>query len=170
MPRNLSHVEKHNKLHDLSDSNGHFQKIMSISFNSHLKRQQIRSIYHIKTIFVRDSIVHLFRKFLVASYHTVIGWEKYLQPITLSVGILVVCLSCDFINVHGEVHESKSLCHLFYFYILLIRWQLFNNLCVNARNTGWYIKLFLHQLRQIIFLNDDLAVGWITYFNYYIWK
>ena len=27
----LSHVEKRNKLHDLSDSNGHFQKIMSIS-------------------------------------------------------------------------------------------------------------------------------------------
>ena len=43
----VSHVEKHNKLHDLSDSNGHFQK-MSISFNSHHKRQQIRSIYHIK--------------------------------------------------------------------------------------------------------------------------
>ena len=54
----LSHVEKHNKLHDLSDSNGHFQKIMSIFLNSHLKRQQIRSIYHIKTIykFVFDSI------------------------------------------------------------------------------------------------------------------
>ena len=49
-------VEKHNKLHDLSDSNGHFQKIMSIFVNSHLKRQQIRSIYHIKTIFVLDSI------------------------------------------------------------------------------------------------------------------
>ena len=43
----LSHIEKHNKLHDLSDSNGHFQKIMSISFNSHIKGQQIRSIYHI---------------------------------------------------------------------------------------------------------------------------
>ena len=45
----LSHVEKHNKLHDLSDSNGHLRKIMSICFNSHLKRvkrQQIRSIYH----------------------------------------------------------------------------------------------------------------------------
>ena len=40
----LSHVEKHNKLHDMSDSSGHFQKIMSIYFNSHLKRQQIRSI------------------------------------------------------------------------------------------------------------------------------
>ena len=52
----LSHVEKHNKWHDLSDSNGHFQKIMSISFNSRLKRQQIRSIYHIKTIFILDSI------------------------------------------------------------------------------------------------------------------
>ena len=38
------------------DSNGHFQKIMSIFFNSHLKRQQIRSTYHIKTIFVLDSI------------------------------------------------------------------------------------------------------------------
>ena len=37
-------------------SNGHFQKIMSISFNSRLKGQQIRSIYHIKTIFVLDSI------------------------------------------------------------------------------------------------------------------
>ena len=44
----LSHAEKHNKLYDLSDSNGHFKKIMSISFNYHLKRQQIRSIYHIK--------------------------------------------------------------------------------------------------------------------------
>ena len=48
----LSHVEKHNKLHnlsDMSDSNRHFQKIlvmtlMSISFNSHLKRHQICSI------------------------------------------------------------------------------------------------------------------------------
>ena len=52
----LSHVEKHNKLHDLSDSNGHSQRIMSISFNCHIKRQKIRSIYHIKTIFVLDSI------------------------------------------------------------------------------------------------------------------
>ena len=77
----LSHVEKHNKLHDLSDSNGHFQKIMSISINSHIKRQQIRSIYHMKTIFVLDSIdfksnvspCTSFRKVLVASYHTVIG-------------------------------------------------------------------------------------------------
>ena len=49
-------VEKHNKLHDLSDSNGHFQKLMLISFNSHLNRQQIRSIYHIKTIVVLNSI------------------------------------------------------------------------------------------------------------------
>ena len=52
----LSHLEKHNKLHDLSDSNDHFQNTMSISFNSHLKRQQICSICHIKTIFVLDSI------------------------------------------------------------------------------------------------------------------
>ena len=55
----LSHVEKHNKLHDLSDSNCHFQKIMSISFNSRLKTKDnkfIRSIYHIKTILVLDSI------------------------------------------------------------------------------------------------------------------
>ena len=52
----LSHVAKHNKLHDLSDSNGHFQNILSIYFNSHLKRQQLRSIYHIKTIVVLDSI------------------------------------------------------------------------------------------------------------------
>ena len=49
-------VEKHNKLHDLSDSNGHFQKMMSISINSHIKRQQIHSIYHMKTIFVLHSI------------------------------------------------------------------------------------------------------------------
>ena len=52
----LSPVEKNNKLHDMSDLNGNFQKIMSIFVNSHLKRQQIRSIYHIKTIFVLDSI------------------------------------------------------------------------------------------------------------------
>ena len=95
-----------------------------MSKRMHPKRQQIRSIDHIKTIFVLDSIdiksyvspVRLFRIFLVASYHTVIGWEKYWQTITVSVGILVVCLSCDFINVHGEVHESKFSCRLFYFY------------------------------------------------------
>ena len=83
-----------------------------------------RRSYHLR-------LVHLFRKFLVASYHTVIGSDKYWQPITVSVGILVVCLSCDFINVHGEVHESKISCHLFYFYRSTAKMtiELFNNLC-----------------------------------------
>ena len=109
---------------NLCDSNGHFQKIMSISFNSHLKRQQIRSIYYIKTIFVLDSIDfnsyvltcrYIFLEDFLLPVTTVIGWEKYWQPNTVSVGILVV-LSCDFINVHGKMHESKISCHLFYFY------------------------------------------------------
>ena len=48
---------------------------MSISFNSHLKRQQIHSIYHIKTIFVLASIdfkscVSLFTTFPeISGYH-----------------------------------------------------------------------------------------------------
>ena len=122
----LSHVEKHNKLHDLSDSNGHFQKIMSISINSHIKRQQIRCIYHMKTIFVLDSI----------------DFKSYVLPCTCTSFPKSSCCQlphCDWlrevltanhsqhrhsrcmlimrrhkINVHGEVHESKISCHLFY--------------------------------------------------------
>ena len=60
-----------------------------------------------------------------------IGWEKYWQPITVSVGILVVCLSCDFTNVHGEVHESKISCHLFYFLGL---WRVLGSGTVWSRN------------------------------------
>ena len=148
MPRNFVTCRKHYKLHDMSDSNGHFQKIMPISFNSHLNRQQIRSIYHIKTIFVWDSIdfksyvstCTSFQKISCCQlpshgtcstcahhrrYQNFQSWTRarysgyqlphcdwlrevlshYWQPITVSVGILVVCLSCNFINVHGEVHE-----------------------------------------------------------------
>ena len=104
----LSPVEKHNKLHDMSDSNGHFQKIMSISINSHLKRQQICSIYHIN-----NDICLGFNRFQFIRFALYIFLEKFLLPattlwlversidsqsITVSVGILVVCLSCDFIS------------------------------------------------------------------------
>ena len=123
----LSHVEKHNKLHDLSGSNGHFQKIMSMSFNSHLKRQEILSIYHIKTIFVWDSIdfnsyVSTCTSFPKISCCQLPHCDWLREVLTANHSqrrhSRCICLSTDFINVHGEVHahESKILCHLFYFY------------------------------------------------------
>ena len=93
-------VEKHNKLHDrlTSDSNdSHFQKIMSIFVNSHLKRQQIRSIYHIKMIFVLDSID--FKSYVspCTSFQKIsccqlphCDWLREVLTITVSVGILVI--------------------------------------------------------------------------------
>ena len=123
MTRNLSPVEKHNKLHDLSDSNGHFQKIMSIFVNSHLKRQQIRSINHIKTIFVLDSIdfksyVSPCTSFQKSSCCQLPHCDWLREVLTANHShhkhSRYICLSCDVINVHGEVHESKSSCHLFY--------------------------------------------------------
>ena len=74
-------------------------------------------------------------------------------------------VTCDFINVHGEVHESKISCHLFYFYILLIRWQLFNNLCACVGCVQWCED----SSKSPGELNDPLCLWWYVVCHFLVY-
>ena len=98
---------------------------MSISFNSHLKRQHIRSIYHIKAIFVWDSIDFKSYVSTCTSFQKIsccqlphCDWLRDVFTANHSQHRHSRCMLIMrfFINVHGEVHESKIPCRLFYFY------------------------------------------------------